>query len=160
MTVTNKQEVKGVRAPRATNTSSPKVSDFDKAQSVFRTLGLRYTTKVFRFCAENGLILDELREFTPKTHLDLVMLGTPNLDPDEAETAIDTFTSKTGLGMPSLHALCLEAANAAGFFMTVKDATLLGKMMEKKEDLLMLFLPMAAREMKGLAETSNTFATQ
>jgi len=150
---------KTTKQTRSTKVRSVKSSNstLDRAREVFRTLNLRYTMKTFRFCAENGIVLDDLRDFTPKNHLDLVMLGTPNIDPEEAEAAIEKFLAETDLGMPALHALCLEAAKAAGFFMKESDLNMVGELMKDKEDTLSLILPIMSREIQAVLPMLQVF---
>lgn len=120
----------------------------DQAQAIFDTLGLRYTMKTFRYCADKAILLTDLMEFTPKNHLLLIQLGTPNLTPQEADTAIDTWMAQSGLDLPTLHVYALEATRRAGFFLSEDGMATLTSKINQKPGSLGIALPILAEGMK------------
>lgn len=115
----------------------------------FRSLNLRYTMKAFRYCVENKITLDDLRTFTPKNHLDLVMLATPDIKPKQAEDVIMQWVD-WGFTMPMLHALCLELAKESGFFTTEDDLAVMGEIAKQDSGFMNLVLPMVLGTSEGM----------
>ena len=115
----------------------------------FRNLNLRYTMKSFRYCVENKLTLDDLRMFTPKNHLDLVMLATPDIKAEQAESIIMQWVD-WGFTMPMLHALCLELAKESGFFTTEDDLAVMGEIAKQDRGFMNLILPTVLNTSEGM----------
>src|SRR5690606_30552063 len=113
----------------------------EELREKFRSLNLRYTMKSFRYCVENKMTLDDLRIFTPKNHLDLVMLATPDIKPEQAESVIMQWV-EWGYTMPMLHALCLEVAEKSGVFTTEDDRAVMREMAKQNNPFRNLVLPM------------------
>lgn len=125
---------------------------YESIKSDFSSFRLRYTMATFRHCVDNNISLDDLREYTPKNLLDVVILGTENISVDEADKVIETWMSKKHT-LPMLHILCLEAIKASGFFFSETDLETMGQMVETDNNLLGLILPAINKDMTSIANS-------
>ena len=120
-----------------------------EAQSVFNSLGIRYTMKTFRYCAENEIDISNLKTYTMKNLLDMVMYGTPDISPDQAYEIIEKGTEQ-GLSYPMLHTLAVKKAYDDGFFMSEADTKLMSEMDTQNLDVLKIILPTITQELNSM----------
>lgn len=126
-----------------------------EAQSVFNSLGIRYTMKTFRYCAENEIDISNLKTYTMKNLLDLVMYGTPDISPDQAYEIIEKGTEQ-GLSYPMLHTLAVKKAYDDGFFMNEADMKLMSEMDTQNLDVLKVILPTITQELNSMSNFTES----
>lgn len=125
------------------------LKNLTEVQSIFNSLGIRYTMKTMRYCAEHNIDLNGITAYSPKNLLDLIMLGTPNISPEEADTIIDKWYEK-GLSFPMLHTLAVKEARDSGFFITEADTKIMSEMDTENIDVLKTILPTITQELNSL----------
>ena len=126
-----------------------------EAQSVFNSLGIRYTMKTFRYCAENEIDISNLKTYTMKNLLDMVMYGTPDISPDQAYEIIEKGTEQ-GLSYPMLHTLAVKKAYDDGFFMSEADTKLMSEMDIQSPDVLKIILPTITQELSSMSNFTES----
>ena len=120
-----------------------------EAQSVFNGLGIRYTMKTFRYCAEHDIDLSGITVYSQKNLLDLVMYGTPDISPEQAFEIIEKGT-ELGLSLPMIHTLAVKEARENGFFITEADTKIMSEMDLTNMDVLKTILPTISQELTTL----------
>lgn len=123
--------------------------NLDEVQTFFNGLGVRYTMKTMRYCAEHEIDLNGITVYSPKNLLDLIMLGTQNIKPEEADAIIEKWYAK-GLSFPMLHTLAVKEARESGFFITEADTKLMSEMDTNDLDVLKTLLPTLTQELQTL----------
>lgn len=124
--------------------------NLDEVQELFNSLGLRFTMKAFRYCAEHQIDLNEFERFNPENLLNLVMLGTPNIKIEEAYEVIEKWSENGKYSLPMLHTLTRKEAYDSGFFINEADMKAMSEMETEKMDILKLLLPAVTQELAGL----------
>jgi len=124
--------------------------NLEEVQELFNSLGIRYTMAAFRYCAEHKIDLNNLEEFTCENLLNLIMLGTPNIKPEEADEVIEKWKNKGKYSLPLLHIMAYKEAHDSGFFINEEDMKAMNEMDTGKMDVLRLLLPAITKELSGL----------
>lgn len=120
-----------------------------EVQDFFNSLGIRFTMKTMRYCAEKDIDLNGITSYSPKNLLDLVMLGTENIKPEEADIIISKWFDK-GYSLPLLHTMAIKEARESGFFITEADTKIMSEMDTEKLDTLKTLLPTITQELATL----------
>ncbi len=120
-----------------------------EVQDFFNSLGIRFTMKTMRYCAEHDIDLNGITSYSPKNLLDLIMLGTPNIKPAEADEVIEKWFEK-GYSLPLLHTMAIKEARESGFFITEADTKIMSEMDTEKLDTLKTLLPTITQELATL----------
>ena len=125
------------------------LKNLSDAQSAFNGLGIRYTMKTFRYCAEHDIDLSGITVYSQKNLLDLVMYGTPDISPEQAFEIIEKGT-ELGLSLPMIHTLAVKEARGSGFFITEADTKIMSEMDVSNLDVLKTILPTISQELSVL----------
>lgn len=130
-------------------------NSLNEVQNFFNSLGIRYTMKTMRYCAEKNIDLSMITAYSPKNLLDLIMLGTSNISVEEADSIITKWYEK-GLSFPLLHTLAVKAARESGFFITEADTAIMSQMDTQNLDVLKTILPTVTQELQVLTNFQDS----
>ena len=119
------------------------------AQAKFNELNIRFTMKTMRYCAEKDVDLASLTVYTTKNLLDLVMMGTEDINVKKADEVIEEWL-RAGYSFPLLHTLSVIEARNSGFFLPERDTAIMGEMDLENVDTLKAVLPQCSQEMAVL----------
>lgn len=130
-------------------------NSLEEVQNFFNSLGIRYTMKTMRYCAEKNIDLSMITAYSPKNLLDLIMMGTPSISVEEADLIITKWYEK-GLSFPLLHTLAVKEARESGFFITEADTAIMGQMDTQNLDVLKTILPTVTQELQVLTNFQDS----